>query len=141
MTDLVLVATLGEHRIAFDAGLVESVIDLGAATPVPLARPHVVGLAAARSRVLTVIDTGLALNIAPAIGNRAIVIVYEGHRYALRVDAIEDVAVPEQRLGPTEAPAGPVWSAAAIGTLDMATGYALQLDPGRVIAGPLQDAA
>ena len=141
MTDLVLVATLGDHRIAFDAGLVEAVTDVATSVAVPLAPAHIVGLAAARSRVLTVIDTGLALGTEPAKGCRAIVIVHEGHRYALRVDAVEDVAVPEARLGPTQSPAGPVWSAAAVETLAMATGFALLLDPARVIAGPLLKAA
>ena len=59
MADLLLVVRLAGRRVAFPAAEVEGVVELEGLTPAPGAAPHVAGLSALRSRVLTVID-GLA---------------------------------------------------------------------------------
>lgn len=91
--DLYLIARIAGRAVAFAADQVESVVDIGVITPVPHAAPGVVGLAALRSRVLTVVDPRAALRL--PIGDtprRAVVTRIEGHIYAMLVDALEDVA-------------------------------------------------
>lgn len=142
MTNLVLVARVAGQHVAFDAALVESVIDLGNIVPVPLARRHVAGLAATRSRVLTVIDAAAAIGLAPITeSKRAIVILCDGHRYALRVEAVEDVAAPVGDLTAFEASTGAAWKDVATGMYDTEFGFALMIDPARLIVGPLAMAA
>ena len=51
------------------------------------------GLAALRSRVVTVIDTHAALGLPPTgRGARAVITHVDGHHYAMLVDSLEDVA-------------------------------------------------
>ena len=56
MAELLLIVTIGGERVALLAAAVESVVELDTLIPVPRAAPHVAGLSALRSRVLTVID-------------------------------------------------------------------------------------
>ncbi|MFX7918671.1 chemotaxis protein CheW, partial [Acinetobacter baumannii] len=60
---------------------------------------EVAGLAALRSRVVTVIDPrgSLGLPIVERAKQRAIITVIDGHHYAILVDGLEDVA-PFPRL-------------------------------------------
>jgi purine-binding chemotaxis protein CheW len=142
MTMVVLVATIGGERVAIDAADIEAVVDLWQVVPVPLAADHVIGLAAVRSRVLTVIDAAAAIGLrAKATGNRAIVIEAEGHRYALRVDSIADVVPPIGAVMAFESSGGENWKAVAIGTVDTAYGFAVLIDPTLLIAGPIARAA
>ena len=59
---LFLIAHIAGRGVAIDSAQVESVVDIGAVTPTPRAAPHIRGLAALRSRVVTVIDAGRILN-------------------------------------------------------------------------------
>ncbi len=137
MIALTLVAEVAGRRVAFDAASVEAVVDLGTVMPTPLAPAHLVGLVALRSRVASVIDTAAALGLdARCEGTRALVVLVDGHRYALKVDRIEDVSAPLSVDARVEAGAGTGWRAAAIGTVDTAGGFALLLDPARIVAGP-----
>lgn len=97
---LFLIAQIAGRTVAIESGQVESVVDLGTIVPVPGAGRQVRGLAALRSRVVTVIDTRAALGLgAGGAGvegstggkNRAVVTIVEGHHYAVLVDAVEDV--------------------------------------------------
>ena len=65
MTELFLIAHVAGRGVAIPASLVDSVVDIADVVRVPRADPCVRGLAALRSRVVTVIDTGLALGLAP----------------------------------------------------------------------------
>ena len=65
MTELFLVAHIAGRGVAIPASQVDSVVDLGEIVAVPRAEGCIKGLAALRSRVVTVIDTGLALGLAP----------------------------------------------------------------------------
>jgi purine-binding chemotaxis protein CheW len=142
VTALVLIATIGGERVAIDAAVIESVVDLWQVVPVPLAAEHVIGIAAVRSRVLTVIDAAAAVGLrAKATGNRAIIIDAGGHHYALRVDAIAEVIAPSGPIMPFEASIGEKWADVAIGTVDTPYGYAVLIDPALLIAGPLAEAA
>jgi purine-binding chemotaxis protein CheW len=93
MADLFLIAQIAGRPVAIASDQVESVVDIGGIVPVPRADARVRGLAALRSRVVTVIDTHAVLGLdddAVAEG-RAVITVIDGHHYAILVDALEDV--------------------------------------------------
>jgi purine-binding chemotaxis protein CheW len=100
MSDLFLIARIGGQGLAIAAEEVDSVIDIGAVVPAPGAPHTVVGIAALRSRVVTVVDTWAVLGVeAPARSPRAVVTRVEGHDYAMLFDAVEDIAsLPLQPL-------------------------------------------
>ena len=142
MTGLVLVATIAGDLIAIDAAQIESVVDLWQVVPVPLAPDHIIGLAAVRSRVLTVVDAAAAVGLrAKATGNRAIVIASAGHHYALREDSIAEVVAPSSAVLPYEPGIADNWRGIALGTVDTPHGFALLIDAALLIAGPLAKAA
>lgn len=93
MSHLYLIAQIAGRPVAIDSNQVESVVDIGEVTAVPRASEHVRGLAALRSRVVTVVDTQAALGL-PRGSNarRAVITLVEGHHYAMLVDALDDVA-------------------------------------------------
>ncbi len=99
MSDLFLIAHIAGRGVAIDAAQVDSVVDIGEIVAVPRAEAFVRGLAALRSRVVTVIDTGIALGLAPTPDamHRAVITIVDGHHYAILVDSVEDVA-PFARL-------------------------------------------
>lgn len=92
-TALYLIAQIAGRTVAIESDQVESVVDIGSVVAIPRTSPVVRGLAALRSRVVTVIDTRVALGL-PSEGqsNRAVIVQSDGHPYALLVDALEDVA-------------------------------------------------
>lgn len=94
MQKLFLIAHIAGRAVAIDADQVESVVDIGQITPVPCTFRDVTGLAALRSRVVTVIDPRIGLGL-PTVKRdraRAVITVIDGHHYAIMVDALEDVA-------------------------------------------------
>jgi len=94
MTELFLIARIAGRPVAIEAAQVDSVVDLGEIVAVPRAEATVRGLAALRSRVVTVIDTCVALGLAgsAASARRAVITRVDGHHYAVLVDSLEDVA-------------------------------------------------
>jgi purine-binding chemotaxis protein CheW len=94
MSELFLIAHIAGRAVAIESRQVESVVDIGAIVPVPGTDRQVRGLAALRSRVVTVIDTHAALGLpSPEIeATRAVITHVEGHHYAILVDSLEDVA-------------------------------------------------
>jgi len=143
MAELLLIARLGGRRIAFPASSIEAVVELEGITPAPCAAPHVAGLAALRSRVLTVIDGLAALDLgrAGAQGRDAVVIPCEGHTYALIVEEVEDVIQADAPPVPLAAPVGAGWDRVAIGTVEIGAALFLLVDPYLLIAGPAANAA
>lgn len=102
MAELFLIAEIAGRRVAFPSSQVESVVDVGEIVPVPRVAPEVGGVAALRSRVVTVIDSRVALGMArdARVRKRAVVAAVEGHSYALLVDALDDVTPLEcQNMG------------------------------------------
>ncbi|MES2422697.1 MAG: chemotaxis protein CheW [Pseudomonadota bacterium] len=99
MSELFLVAHIAGRGVAIAAAQVDSVVDIGDIVAVPRADAFVRGLAALRSRVVTVIDTGTALGLQPTPDSvrRSVITVVDGHHYAILVDSVEDVA-PFTRL-------------------------------------------
>ena len=81
MERLFLIVRVAGESAAIDADIVGSVVEVDAITPVPRVPPHVAGLFALRSRVLTVIDSQCALGLAPAsrvAGAVAVIVSIDG---------------------------------------------------------------
>lgn len=142
MNELVLIVTIAGQRVALPAAAVESVVELDALIPVPRAPPHVAGLSALRSRVLTVIDCLLSLELASGEeGSRileAAVVEVEGHPYALIVDSVEDVVDSRSEPTPIRAAMGPGWERASIGMVETDEGPLLLIDVAALVAGPAE---
>jgi purine-binding chemotaxis protein CheW len=139
VAELLLVVELAGRRVAFPAAEVEGVVELEGLTPAPGAAPHVAGLSALRSRVLTVIDSGRALDAARgarADQTEAIVVASGGHTYAILVDRVEDVVEANAEAAPLAVPPGPGWDRVATGGVVAGEDLLLLIDPHAVIAGP-----
>ena len=119
---LYLIAHVAGRGVLFDAVQVESVVDIGEIVAAPGAAPAVLGLAALRSRVVTVIDTWRVLDLPrpPRLPARAIVSAIDGHLYAVLVDTLEDAATFTIAPSPSGMAFGPVWSAVVTGIADRA---------------------
>jgi purine-binding chemotaxis protein CheW len=138
MDDLLLIVRVAGRRIAFPAAQVEGVVEIEDVRPVPGAAAHVAGLAALRSRVLTVIDCLAALGFgrrAPAGLLEAVVVPSGGHVYALLVDEVEDVVAASAPPADLAAPLGAGWDQAALGMVECERGLLLLADPHALIAG------
>ena len=119
MTHLYLIAQLAGRAVAIDSDQVESVVDIGEVTAVPRASRHVRGLAALRSRVVTVVDTQSALGLdSSGDAKRAVITRVEGHHYAMLVDALEDVAPFELLPLAGGVPLEAAWKAAGRGIVE-----------------------
>lgn len=144
MKDLYLIATLSGQRIALDAACIDSVVNVAAIMPVPLAPPHITGLAALRSRVITMVDCRIALALDPAPQadvKRTIVVNLDGHQYGLIVDQVEDVCAIAGGIAPVQARLGKGWAQMTKGMLDHEALSILLLDPLAIVTGPLAIAA
>ena len=138
MTGMMLVVVIAGRRAGIPALNVNSVIELASITPVPRAAPHVIGLAALRSRPLTVIDCRSALRLESAedqVVRRTVVIEHDGHLYGLLVDAADDIVATVGESGPLGADPGPGWRGAASGKVETEAGALLVLDVPALIAG------
>jgi purine-binding chemotaxis protein CheW len=143
MAELLLIARLAGRRIAFPAADVEAVVELEGLSPAPRALPHVAGLSALRSRVLTVIDGLAALEAGrtEGSGRDAIVVPSGGHTYALLVDEVEDVIEAGGPPTPARAPLGAGWDRVSLGMVEAEDELFLLVDPHQLIAGPAVRAA
>ena len=143
MNNLLLIVRLAGERVALPADEVEAVVEIEGITPVPRAAAHVAGLTALRSRVLTVIDCAASLQPgAPASDTRdAVVVVADGHPYALLVDGVEDVVEASGDARPVRTSLSGGWRRVSRGTIDAQGDLLLLIDPGALIAGPEAKAA
>lgn len=140
MTMLLVIALAG-RRAALPAERVNSVVELASVVPVPHAPPHIAGLAALRSRPLTIVDCRVALGFAPAEGgsatDRAVVVEHGGHLYGLKVDGADDVVAADGEAPAADAgDPGPGWREASLGTRESEAGPLLVLDIARLVSGP-----
>jgi len=137
--ELLLVVTIAGERVALPAAAVESVVELDMLIPVPRAAPHVAGLSALRSRVLTVIDCMRSLELG-ATGcshgiREAAVVELDGHHYALIVDMVEDVVETMSDPLPVRAAMEPGWERVSQGMVETETGPLLLIDVAALIGG------
>ena len=144
MRELLLIARIAGERVALPAADVEAVVEIDGVTPVPRSAAHVAGLAALRSRVLTVIDSfaSLELGRSELQGTReAIVVPCDAHPYALLVDTVEDVVEFSGTIEPVRTSLGSGWRRVAKGMVDAEGDLLLLIDPFALIAGPAREAA
>jgi purine-binding chemotaxis protein CheW len=144
MTELILIVRLAGERVAFPAADVESVVELGTLTPIPRAAPHIAGLSALRSRVLTVVDCLASLergNRQRAATHDAVVVPLDGYPYALLVDAVEDIVEASSEVAPVRTALEGGWARAARGLVECEGELLLLLEPRALIAGPSVEAA
>jgi purine-binding chemotaxis protein CheW len=139
VNELLLVVTIAGERVALPAASVESVVELDTLTQVPRAAPHIAGLSALRSRVLTVVDCMRSLELGDtdcSDGIReAAVVELDGHHYALIVDLVEDVVEAMSDPQPVRAAMGEGWERVSQGMVETETGPLLLVDVGALIAG------
>ena len=142
MTELFLIAHIAGRGVAIPTSRVDSVVDIGEIVAVPRAEECIKGLAALRSRVVTVIDTGVALGLAP-LGRttRAVITLVDGHHYAVLVDTLEDVASFERRPLSFGVALGPGWRGVATGLVERDGEPLLVIDPTALIPVALGQAA
>ncbi|MCT2559460.1 chemotaxis protein CheW [Tsuneonella sp. YG55] len=140
MNELVLVFTIAGRRVALRTADVYSVVEIDGVTPIPGAPGYVLGLSALRSITITVVDAAAAIGVAPPAmperGARAAIVDHEGHRFALVVDDIDDVAELHSRPAPVPGEAGPGWQRVSEGLVETARGPALLLTLAAVLSGP-----
>ena len=144
MAELLLIVRLAGERVALPAADVESVVEIEALTPVPGAAGHVAGLAALRSRVLTVIDCLASLDPSrrlPADAREAVMAVVDGHPYALMVEAVEDVVEASGERRPAAASLAAGWRRIGLATIEAEGDLLLMADVEALIAGPAREAA
>ena len=139
MNELLLIVTIAGQRVALPASAVESVVELDTLIPVPRAGPHVAGLSALRSRVLTVVDCMRSLELGSSATGEGIleaaVVEVDGHHYALIVDSVEDVVEAASDPAPVRAAMGAGWERASIGMVETEEGPLLLLDVATLVAG------
>lgn len=145
MNELLLVVFIAGERVALPAAAVESVVELDTLIPVPRAAPHVAGLSALRSRVLTVIDCVRSLELATTSAAQGIqeaaVVELDGHHYALIVDLVEDVVEAQSEPMPIRAAMGAGWERASVGMVETETGPLLLVDVAALVGGGERQAA
>lgn len=83
---------VGEHRFAVPIDRIREIIPARPYTPLPGSGPHVCGLINLRGRIVTVIDLGARLKLAPASANPEHSIVIVEHRGRLAGLAVEEVS-------------------------------------------------
>jgi len=139
MSMLLLVVTIAGEQVALPADAVEAVVELDTLIPVPRAAPHVAGLSALRSRVLTVIDCMRSLDLGVtdcSDGIReAAAVELDGHHYALIVDMVQDVVEAQSDPVPIRAAMGPGWERVAGGMVESEIGPLLLVDVAALVAG------
>jgi purine-binding chemotaxis protein CheW len=140
MNELYLIVGLCGERVAFAAAEVQSVIELGKITPAPRAPAFIAGLAALRSRALTVIDCARSLGIEQEQreleGRHAAVVEFKGHIYALVLDHVDDVVAAHTSPEPVPARLSGGWQRVARGMVETELGPMLVVDLAAMIGGP-----
>lgn len=134
-----LLVSIGGELAAIDSVNIRSVVELEAITPVPCAPEHIAGLAALRSRAMTVVDCRRTLELpaaAEGAGRLAVVVEIDEFLYALLVDGVEEVAPLDSEPSEIRADLLPGWTRASLGMVETSAGPALLLEPVRLIEGP-----
>jgi purine-binding chemotaxis protein CheW len=118
---LFLFATIADTPIAINASEIEAVVRLGDIVDIPLVHKHVRGLAALRSRVLTVIDMearifGMGASSRPA--GLAVVADIAAHSYGFLIDSVSDICQAPEGIRPLRGRIAPAWEPFASGLVE-----------------------
>lgn len=138
MNNLYLVVTIAGDRVVLPALTVESVVEIDNIEPVPLVAPHVAGLFALRSRVMTVIDSCAAVERGRFDWTgraEAVIANCDGHGYAILVENVDDVVEPEAAVVPSRAVLAPGWARVSRGTIEVDGEALLVVDPEALVLG------
>jgi purine-binding chemotaxis protein CheW len=141
---LYLIARIADTRVAFRSSAIDSVVVVGDVVPVFGAPPHIAGLFALRSRVLTLIDPKIVIGAATvpiAPRQRVIVIDVGGHGYALMADAIEDVCFVEGDEHPLRGRLTDGWGRIADAMIEHDGATLVVVEPERLVSVPMLRAA
>ncbi len=145
MNQLLVIIEIAGRRAALRTSEVQSVVELDTISTVPRSPPFVLGLSALRSNTLTVIDAAAAIGLPPHgmphAGTRAVIVDHAGHRYALVVDGIDDVAEALSDPAPVAGEAGAGWERVSQGLIETDRGPALLIALDALLAGPALAAA
>ncbi len=118
---LFLFASIADAPIAVRASEVEAVVRLGDIVPVPLAPAHVRGLAALRSRVLTVIDMEARIFGKGGLdesASLAIIANIAAHSYGFLVDSVSDICLAPADAQPVHGRVDPAWAPFVAGLVE-----------------------
>ncbi len=119
--NLFLFACIAGAPIAIRASEIEAVVRLGDVVPIPLVQNHVRGLAALRSRVLTVIDMEARIFGTRAPETRitlAVIADIAGHSYGFIVDSVSDITQALEDIQPIRGCIDPAWTPYAAGLVE-----------------------
>jgi purine-binding chemotaxis protein CheW len=145
VSELYLIVSIAGEKVAFRAADVQSVVEIENITPAPRGPSWIAGLAALRSRALTVIDSVRSLELerpdGEEISRKAAVVEHQGHLYALLVDMFEDVIEAESDPDSIPAELSRGWHRVACGMTETELGVMLVVDLGELIAGPAEKKA
>jgi purine-binding chemotaxis protein CheW len=136
---LFLFASIAGTPIAVRASEIEAVVRLGDIVEIPLVQAHVRGLAALRSRVLTVIDMEARIF---GKGDRsqtrllAVVADVAAHSYGFVVDSVSDICAAPQGIQPIRGRIDPAWAPYASGLVEREGHSHLLLSLADFVAAP-----
>jgi purine-binding chemotaxis protein CheW len=139
MNKLYLIVTIAGQRVALPAVTVESVVEIDSIERVPLVAPHVAGLFALRSRVMTVIDSCAAVELGAFAWKghaEAVIANCDGHGYAILVENVDDVVEPAASVVPSRAALAPGWARVARGTIEIDGEALLVVEAEALVIGP-----
>ena len=111
--NLFLFATISGTPIAVRASEIEAVVRLGDIVPIHRVPPHVRGLAALRSRVLTVIDIESRVFGRPmTIQHRPLAVVSDitTHTYGLLIETVSDICEASGGIQPIQGRIDQAWT-------------------------------
>ncbi len=126
MSGLYLFAHIGGTSVAIRTDEVEGVVRLRELSPVPAVAGYVAGLAALRSRVLTMIDAAAVIRGEAAErgdfrdrGGFAVVCQISGHSYGIMVEAVEDIQTVETPVLPVCGRIDDIWRPYVQGVIEL----------------------
>lgn len=137
MRNLYLIAETTGTTFAMPASDVDNVVREMEIVPVPLAAPSVAGIAALRSRVITVIDLMAAITgevAADCAARPVIVTKLDGHLYGFAVDRVRDILEAEAAPRPVEASMSAAWRRASAGFVETEIGAVVVVEPASLLA-------
>jgi len=118
---LFLFASIASAPIAIRASEIEAVVRMGDIVPIPLVPAHVRGLAALRSRVLTIIDMEARVFGTDGRGQPATLAVVAdlaAHSYGFLVDSVSDITQAPGGIQPIRGRIDPAWTPYAGGLVE-----------------------
>jgi len=130
---LQLVARSGDDWLAMPAEAVEAVVRVADVVPVPGAPAHVRGLAAIRSRILTLIDLPCLVGQPGARPVYMAIVSIDGHAYGISLDEVDDV-MDLADAGPAPARHSAGWSLIEPHIAEAGPRVILMVDPAKIIA-------